>query len=189
MILPPVSIVISSNLSIYYISAHSKSKFKLFVFPLVFLNVILKSSRNPDQRSSCMNLKEIEYIVTLCRRREPFRAAQRLLSLLSALTQRGQQSGARDRSSAFERSLKRSGSHQGRSDILLSSARQILQIRQETDRRLGICPTPQKGNLSIGVTSGTWNHNLTHIYPGLSQTVSGSDHQYLRGQMYAPNSR
>ena len=111
-----------------------------------------------------MNLKEIEYIVTLAEEGKLARAAQRLFITPSALTQQVSNLEHEIGLPLFERS--RSGWSPTRAgQIYLSSARQILQIRQETDRRLQDLSNSQKGNLSIGVTSEHGTTTFTHIYP------------------------
>lgn len=111
-----------------------------------------------------MNLKEIEYIVTLAEEGKLARAAQRLFITPSALTQQVSNLEHEIGLPLFERS--RSGWSPTRAgQIYLSSARQILQIRQETDRRLQDLSDSQKGNLSIGVTSEHGTTTFTHIYP------------------------
>ena len=111
-----------------------------------------------------MNLKEIEYIVTLAEEGKLARAAQRLFITPSALTQQVSNLEHEIGLPLFERS--RSGWSPTRAgQIYLSSARQILQIRQETERRLQDLSDSQKGNLSIGVTSEHGTTTFTHIYP------------------------
>ena len=91
-----------------------------------------------------MNLKEIEYIVTLAEEGKLARAAQRLFITPSALTQQVSNLEHEIGLPLFERS--RSGWSPTRAcQICLSSARQILQIRQETDRRLQDLSDSQKG--------------------------------------------
>ena len=111
-----------------------------------------------------MNLKEIEYIVTIADEQKLSRAGQNLFVTPSALTQHVSNMEQQIGLPLFYRS--RSGWTPTEAGLVyLQSAREILQIRRETDRKLQDLADARKGSLTIGVTSEHGTSTFTHIYP------------------------
>lgn len=50
-------------------------------------------------------------------------------------------------------------------NVYLKSAREILQIRHETDKRLQDLVNARRGTLTVGITSEHGSSMFTHIYP------------------------
>lgn len=111
-----------------------------------------------------MNLKELEYIVTIADEQRLARAAEKLYVTPSALTQQLSNIEHEIGTPLFLRT--RSGwipTEAG--TIYLKAAREILQIRNETDRRLQDAVDARKGTLTIGMTSEHGSAMFTSIYP------------------------
>ena len=118
-----------------------------------------------------MNLKEIEYIVTLAQEQKLTRAAEKLFITPSALTQQVTNLEKRLGLPLFYRS--RNGwlpTEAG--SIYLQSAREILQIRQKTDKRLQDLADSRQGTLNVGITSEHGSSTFTHIYPAFHKQYS-----------------
>ena len=115
-----------------------------------------------------MNLKEIEYIVTIAEEQKLNRAAEKLFVTPSALTQQVANLEREIGAPLFYRS--RNGwTPTEAGNVYLESARKILQIRHETDKRLQDLVNAQRGTLTVGITSEHGSSMFTHIYPQFHQ--------------------
>lgn len=115
-----------------------------------------------------MNLKELEYIVTIAREQKLARAAEKLFVTPSALTQQVNNLEHRLGLPLFYRS--RSGwSPTEAGEVYLESARRILLIQQETGKRLQDLSDARQGTLTVGITSEHGSSTFTHIYPAFHQ--------------------
>lgn len=111
-----------------------------------------------------MNLKDIEYIVTIAEEKRLSKAAEKLFVTPSALTQQ---------LSNLEREIGTPLFYRARGgwipteagQIYLQSAQKILQIRQETYKRLQDIVDTHKGTLTIGFTPEHGSPMFTAIYP------------------------
>lgn len=111
-----------------------------------------------------MNLKEIEYIVTIADEKKLARAAEKLFVTPSALTQQVSSLERRLGLPLFYRS--RNGwTPTEAGSIYLKSAREILQIEKETGKKLQDLADTRKGTLTVGITSEHGSSTFTHIYP------------------------
>ncbi len=111
-----------------------------------------------------MNLKEIEYIVTIAEEQKLNRAAEKLFVTPSALTQQVANLEREIGAPLFYRS--RNGwTPTEAGNIYLTSAREILQIRSETDKRLQDLVNARRGTLTVGITSEHGSSMFTQIYP------------------------
>ena len=155
-----------------------KVNLNLFLFYLVFLNINLAGSVFTDYTDSIlsiksltkkgavshMNLKEIEYIVTIAEEQKLNRAAEKLFVTPSALTQQVANLEREIGAPLFYRS--RNGwTPTEAGNIYLTSAREILQIRSETDKRLQDLVNARRGTLTVGITSEHGSSMFTQIYP------------------------
>lgn len=111
-----------------------------------------------------MNLKEIEYIVTIAEEQKLSRAAEKLFVTSSALTQQLNNLEREIGTPLFFRS--RSGCVPTEAGLIyLKSAKEILQIRRETDKQLQDLVNSHQGNLAIGITSEHGSSMFASIYP------------------------
>ena len=111
-----------------------------------------------------MNLKEIEYIVTIAEEQKLNRAAEKLFVTPSTLTQQVANLEREIGAPLFYRS--RNGwTPTEAGNVYLKSAREILQIRHETDKRLQDLVNARRGTLTVGITSEHGSSMFTHIYP------------------------
>lgn len=155
-----------------------KVNLNLLLFYLVFLNVNLAGSVFTAYTDSIlpiksltkkgavshMNLKEIEYIVTIAEEQKLNCAAEKLFVTPSALTQQVANLEREIGAPLFYRS--RNGwTPTEAGNIYLTSAREILQIRSETDKRLQDLVNARRGTLTVGITSEHGSSMFTHIYP------------------------
>ena len=111
-----------------------------------------------------MNLKEIEYVVTIAEEQKLARAAEKLFVTPSALTQQLNNIEREIGTPLFYRS--RNGwAPTDAGLIYLKSAKEILQIRHETDKKLQDLVDSHQGTLTVGITSEHGSSMFTHIYP------------------------
>lgn len=111
-----------------------------------------------------MNLKEIEYIVTIAEEKKLARAAEKLFVTPSALTQQLNNIEREIGTPLFYRS--RNGWVPTDAGLIyLKSAKEILQIRHETDKRLQDLVAAHQGTLTVGITSEHGTSMFTYIYP------------------------
>lgn len=115
-----------------------------------------------------MDTKQIEYILKIAEENNITRAAEKLHLTQPALNQQLLR---------LERELGLSLFHRSRTDwrptqageIYLENARKILQIKQETYKRLSDLATRQKGTLSLAFTPGRGTSMFSHVYPKFHQ--------------------
>lgn len=111
-----------------------------------------------------MNLKEVEYIVTIAEERSVTRAAEKLFITQSALNQQLIRLEKEIGSQLFFRS--RAGwTPTEAGEVYLASARELLRIRKETYHRLQDITAAQKGRLSIGLPPERCSSLFAGVYP------------------------
>ena len=109
-----------------------------------------------------MNRKEIEYIVTIAEEQKLNRAAEKLFVTPAALTQQVANLEREIGAPLFYRS--RNGwTPTEAGNVYLKSAREILQIRHETDKRLQDLVNARRGTRTIGLNSQHGRSMFPHI--------------------------
>lgn len=111
-----------------------------------------------------MNLKEIEYIVTIAEEQNLTRAAEKLFITPSALTQQLNHLEREIGAPLFYRS--RTGwipTHAG--EIYLKSAKEMLRLKRETYKQLQDIVTARTGSLSVGFPPERGSSMFTSVYP------------------------
>lgn len=115
-----------------------------------------------------MDTKQIEYILKIAEENNITHAAEKLHLTQPALNQQLLR---------LERELGLQLFHRSRTDwrptqageIYLENARKILQIKQETYKRLGDLASRQKGTLSLAFTPGRGTTMFSYVYPRFHQ--------------------
>lgn len=115
-----------------------------------------------------MDTRQIEYILKIAEENNITRAAEKLHLTQPALNQQLLR---------LERDLGLQLFHRSRTDwrptqageIYLENARKMLQIKQETYKRLGDLATRQKGTLSLAFTPGRGTTMFSYVYPRFHQ--------------------
>lgn len=116
-----------------------------------------------------MDLKQIEYIVSIDNEHSITRAAEKLFLTQSALNQQLLR---------LEKDLGTQLFHRSKSDwrptaigqVYLDNAREILRIKQKTYNIISDMAETKKGHLSIGFTPGRGSEMFTHVYPAFHQS-------------------
>lgn len=115
-----------------------------------------------------MDTRQIEYILKIAEENNITRAAEKLHLTQPALNQQLLR---------LERELGLQLFHRSRTDwrptqageIYLENARKMLQIKQETYKRLGDLAVRQKGTLSLAFTPGRGTTMFSYVYPRFHQ--------------------
>lgn len=115
-----------------------------------------------------MDTKQIEYILKIAEENNITHAAEKLHLTQPALNQQLLR---------LERELGIPLFHRSRTDwrptrageIYLENARKMLQIKQETYKKLGDLAVRQKGTLSVAFTPGRGTSMFSHVYPMFHQ--------------------
>ena len=117
-----------------------------------------------------MNLRDIEYIVTIAQEHSLTRAAEQLFITPSALTQQLNHLEQEIGAPLFFRS--RNGwTTTEAGDIYLETAREMLRMRRETLKRLQDVVNTRKGSLSVGFPPERGAAMFTSVYPHVSPAL------------------
>ena len=127
-----------------------------------------------------MDLKQIEYIVTIAEERNITRAAEKLF-----LTQ----SGLNQQLLKLERSLGTPLFYRSHGDcrpteageIYLETAREMLRMRREAFNRIHDIVESKKGSLSVGFTPVSYTHLAVPVTEGVVAAVGGSLRSMKKG--------
>lgn len=115
-----------------------------------------------------MDTKQIEYILKIAEEHNITRAAEKLHLTQPALNQQLLRLERELGLQLFYRS--RSNCHPTEAGkIYLENARKMLQIKQETYKRLGDMASKQKGTLSLAFTPGRGTSMFSYVYPRFHQ--------------------